>query len=174
MKKQIKKTSVKKIAKKTVKKAPAKKAAAKKSPAKKPAAKKAVTKKASAKKAPVKKQVPQKGKTKKGKEDLMCFLTTACVHHYGLADNCYELETLRHYRDSYLMQQESGKALVSDYYALAPNIVKTISSHPTKEKYYSYIYNRVQDSCRAIENKQLEKARRIYQTMVLHLKGQLL
>lgn len=139
----------------------------------KPVKKKLVAKKSAPKKAAVKKAVAKK-QSKKKKEDLMCFLTTACVHHYGLADNCYELETLRKYRDSYLMQHATGKALVKDYYALAPSILKQISTHPKKEKYYTYIYNRVLSSCRAIEDKQFEQARRIYQGMVVYLKGQVL
>lgn len=175
MKKTTKKSSPKKSIKKTVQKLAAKKVVAKKTskPSAKKVVKKSPTKKTSAKataKSPAKKATA-KG-VKKKKEDLMCFLTTACVGHYGLPDNCYELETLRNYRDGYLMQTAAGKDLVKDYYSVAPGIVRSISLHPSKEKFYTYIYERVQRSCCAIENKQLEKARAIYQRMVLYLERQ--
>ena len=166
----MKKTAKKSNAKKAIKKTAAKKTALKKSTNTKTATKKVAFKKAPAKKASAKKKSATSSKKKK--EDLMCFLTSACVSYYGLPDNCYELETLRNYRDSYLLQNTKGKELVKEYYGIAPAIAKTISKHPQKEKYYSYIYNRVQRSCRAIESMQLEKAKRIYQEMVVYLKGQ--
>jgi hypothetical protein len=170
MKKTAKKSSAKKSAKKAVKKTPAKKAVVKKSKSAKAATKKVAAKKSPLKKAPAKKKGA--ASSKKKKEDLMCFLTSACVGHYGLPDNCYELETLRNYRDTFLLQNTSGKELVKEYYVIAPAIAETISKHPQKEKYYTYIFNRVQRSCRAIESSRLEKAQRIYQEMVMYLKGQ--
>lgn len=170
MKKTTKKSNSKKAAKKAVKKTAAKKVTVKKSTSTKTAAKKVAVKKASTKKASAKKKGA--ASSKKKKEDLMCFLTSACVSHYGLPDNCYELETLRNYRDSYLLKNRNGKELVKEYYLIAPAIAETISKHSQKESYYTYIYDRVQRSCRAIENMQLEKAKRIYQEMVVYLKGQ--
>lgn len=170
------------------KKIPAKKAAPKKVGVKTGTKKKAGTKNAVSKtkaldkkkkslKKPVAKKTAEKtttSKKQKKKEDLMCFLTTACVHQYGLADNCYELETLRRYRDTYLLADESGKEMVKEYYAVAPKIVQQISKHPKKENYYAYIYQCVQGSCRAIEDKQPKKARAIYQRMVMYLKKQVI
>lgn len=170
MKKTTKKSSAKKSAKKAVKKSATKTTASKKTKSTKVPAKKVPAKKVLAKKTSTKKKTS--AGTKKKKEDLMCFLTSACVSYYGLPDNCYELETLRNYRDNYLLQNTNGKNLVKEYYVIAPVIAKTISKHPQKEKYYTYIYNRVQRSCRAIESLQLEKASRIYYEMVVYLKGQ--
>lgn len=37
-----------------------------------------------------------------------CFLTSACTEAHGLPDDCYELTTLRKYRDSILAKQTGG------------------------------------------------------------------
>lgn len=57
-----------------------------------------------------------------------CFLTTASVGVVGLADDCWELRTLRGFRDGFLSRFESGRELVEDYYARAPRIVERISA----------------------------------------------
>ncbi len=57
-----------------------------------------------------------------------CFLTTASVGAVGLADDCWELRTLRGFRDGFLSSFEAGRALVEDYYVRAPRIVDRISA----------------------------------------------
>ena len=52
-----------------------------------------------------------------------CYITTACVHAKGLSDNCYELQILRMYRDTWLINQKEGKALIGEYYRIAPIII---------------------------------------------------
>lgn len=52
-----------------------------------------------------------------------CFITTACCEVLGLDDDCFELRTLRRYRDEVLAKQPSGAALIARYYALAPTIL---------------------------------------------------
>lgn len=142
------KSTPKKAVKKTIK-TPAKKTGTKS----KPVVKKVGKKKASK-------------KTKNKKEDLMCFLTSACVFHYGLPDTCYELNLLRNYRDTYLQTSEDGQRLVNDYYLLAPKIVKQISEDSNKDIRYSFIYRRILSCCEAIEKKHFEHAKRVYTGMV--------
>ena len=48
----------------------------------------------------------------------------------GLADDCWELRTLRGFRDGFLSTFEAGRRLVEDYYARAPRIVERISARP--------------------------------------------
>ena len=60
-----------------------------------------------------------------------CFLTTACTEAKGLPDNCRELETLRHFRDNYMMNVPEGKADIAHYYKTAPSIVNAINNSPT-------------------------------------------
>lgn len=141
---------------KAVKKTSAKKSVAKK--VSKPAAKK------TAKKAT--KTTVKKKSTKKKKEDLMCFLTSACVNFYGLKDNGYELNTLRNYRDSYLAHSKEGKELIQTYYKVSPALVDLINKDKARSERYTYIYTQVQGACAAIEKKHFLKAKTIYKDMV--------
>lgn len=147
----------------------------KKTPAKKLKPKKTI---ASAKKAanlpdakavkPVKK-VPAKKKVKKKSNTLMCFLTTACVRHYGLPDNGYALNTLRHYRDTYLATSRGGSALIEQYYRVSPGIVRRVDRDTEKTKIYAFIYKKVQLACAAIEAQNFYRAKSVYVNLVKSL-----
>jgi hypothetical protein len=52
-----------------------------------------------------------------------CFITTACCEALGLADDCFELRTLRRYRDDVLANRPGGVADIAAYYELAPLIL---------------------------------------------------
>jgi len=52
-----------------------------------------------------------------------CFITTACCETLGLADDCFELRTLRRYRDDVLANKPGGVADIAAYYRLAPLIL---------------------------------------------------
>lgn len=52
-----------------------------------------------------------------------CFLTTACCEVLGLPDDCFELRTLRRYRDETLAAIPGGNAAVAAYYRVAPSIL---------------------------------------------------
>jgi len=52
-----------------------------------------------------------------------CFLTTACCGVLGLGDECFELRTLRRYRDDVLAKTPEGGAAIAAYYRIAPAIV---------------------------------------------------
>ncbi|MDI1353866.1 MAG: hypothetical protein PSX36_03030 [bacterium] len=149
-----------------------KKSAGKKKAAKSPmkAAKKGakkVVKKKAAKKA-------KKTKPRKKREDLNCFLTTACVRHFGLRDNGYELNTLRNFRDTYLSSNASGKKLILEYYRISPLILESIEKDPQKEKIFHYIHEQVLEACKEIELKKLSAARNTYMVLVQNLKHQYL
>ena len=100
-----------------------------------------------------------------------CFLTSACVEHLGKADDCYELTTLRHFRDAYLAQLPDGEALVKEYYEVAPKIVENINKSGETEKYYSYIYSEIQKCIENIEKGNNEETLLIYKNMVEKLRG---
>lgn len=57
-----------------------------------------------------------------------CFLTTACVEHAGLSDDCTELQTMRKFRDGYIHFLPDGDSLVEEYYQIAPLMVQRIKS----------------------------------------------
>lgn len=72
-----------------------------------------------------------------------CFMTSACVDYLGKEDDCYELETMRKFRDEKLRKVPGGKAMIREYYDVAPGIVKAINASKEKEKYYQDIYNTI-------------------------------
>lgn len=59
--------------------------------------------------------------------DPGCFFTTAAVGTLGMADDCWELRTLRAFRDGPLAHTVRGHALVAQYYAQAPRLVDGIN-----------------------------------------------
>jgi hypothetical protein len=52
-----------------------------------------------------------------------CFLTDACCALLGLGDDCFELATLRGYRDGYLARTVEGRQAIATYYVLAPQVL---------------------------------------------------
>jgi hypothetical protein len=73
-------------------------------------------------------------------DDDDCFLTTACVHHKQLADDCDELQTLRSLRDSFMLSTDEGRALIKQYHITGPAIVHAINQCENKSEIYDYMY----------------------------------
>jgi len=59
-----------------------------------------------------------------------CFLTTATAGAVGLPDDCWELATLRAFRDGWLARHPGGAALTARYYRLAPLLVRRVDRRP--------------------------------------------
>lgn len=59
-----------------------------------------------------------------------CFLTTATCEAVGLADDCWELRTLRRFRDGWLARQQGGNDDIAAYYAKAPAIAARLKADP--------------------------------------------
>lgn len=92
-----------------------------------------------------------------------CFLTSACTHSKQLPDDCYELQTLRNFRDSYMKSSTQGNELVANYYNIAPPIVRKINRLENKNEVYDYIYQTlVLPSLQYIEENKKEKAMEYY------------
>lgn len=70
-----------------------------------------------------------------------CFLTTACVKHKGLADDCEELTTLRFLRDKFMIRSEEGRRMISLYKQSGPVIEKAIASCDNKAAIYEYMHS---------------------------------
>ena len=82
-----------------------------------------------------------------------CFLTSACVEAKGLSDNCYELNTLRSFRDNYLRNMPGGLAEIETYYRVSPVIVAEIHKKDDAFAILSSLYdNLVQPCVKMIEN----------------------
>lgn len=72
-----------------------------------------------------------------------CFLTTACVTHRGLADNCTELNTLRKLRQEHMRTNKEGKAMLQVYDRLGPALVNAICAADNKEEILEYMYQKM-------------------------------
>ena len=77
---------------------------------------------------------------KAGQSSGGCFLTSACVEAKGLPDDCYELTTLRKFRDEYIANQEGGKCEIAHYYHVAPTIVERIKKSSNAMATFEKIY----------------------------------
>lgn len=106
---------------------------------------------------------------KENASDDNCFITTACVKYYGFEDNCYQLKTLRKFRDTYLLNSLKGKALVEKYYSIAPTLVKQLEADDNKKEIFKIIFHEINEACFAIEGKNFEKAKVIYKDTVNNL-----
>ena len=69
-----------------------------------------------------------------------CFMTTAACEVIGLADDCWELETLRKFRDGWLSAQLGGTADISRYYNTAPDIIQSLNKRPDANKIWLKLY----------------------------------
>ena len=63
-----------------------------------------------------------------------CFITTACCETLGLADDCFELRTLRRYRDEVLAKRPAGVEQIAAYYRLAPLILARLPQEARRRR----------------------------------------
>lgn len=113
-----------------------------------------------------------KGGFKKG---IFCYITTAVCHSLDKPDDCYELETLRRYRDEYLSSTENGREIVKEYYNVAPTIVRRIDRLENARQIYDGIWSEYLKPCiRLIEEDRKEECRILYTEMVEKLEKQYL
>lgn len=92
-----------------------------------------------------------------------CYLTSACVTARGLADDCCELQTLRHFRDTYLLLQKDGQQEVDDYYKVAPQIVAAIMQNENPMIELDMIYSELVWPCvKFIEQGEYDQAYLLY------------
>jgi hypothetical protein len=103
----------------------------------------------------------------------LCFITSAVCETMDKADDCYELTAFRNFRDSYMLENVARKAMVEEYYQVAPVIVTAINANPDAEARYQEIWARYLQPClQAIEEKRLEDCAKQYSKMVSELKKQ--
>ena len=88
-----------------------------------------------------------------------CFITTAACKVMGLPDNCDQLETLRGFRDEYMMNNLEGRKLVKQYYKEAPEVVASIKDLDIYRKWF-VIY--IEPAVQLIKDKKLQQAQQLY------------
>ena len=104
-----------------------------------------------------------------------CFITTAVCEYLHKPDDCYELTTLRAFRDGWLVNQPNGDEIVKEYYRLAPQIVEQLEQSDEKDLVYGELLDYYIAPCiKLIELNAYEACRDLYTEMVNKLKQKLL
>jgi hypothetical protein len=94
-----------------------------------------------------------------------CFITTATLKSLNTQDNGPELTAFREFRDTWL--GEYNPKLITEYYQIAPQIVKSINTQPNAQSIYENIWNKYLSKCLSyIYSKQYEKAKDLYIRLV--------
>jgi len=100
-----------------------------------------------------------------------CFITTAVCESSGKPDDCFELTTLRKFRDGWLANQHDGKNLIAEYYAIAPRIVNKINSLPDAAQVYKdLLENYIKPCLSFIKQGDPQACKELYIEMVASLK----
>ena len=96
-----------------------------------------------------------------------CFLTTAIVERRGIeADDGPTLTALRRFRDGYMMKTPKRRALVAEYYEIAPRIAAAI---PQGHSDWDWIGGRIDAAIAAIAAGDEDAAFAVYAAMVRRL-----
>lgn len=104
-----------------------------------------------------------------------CYITTAICSFENKADDCYELEKFRFFRDNWLLNQDDGKDLINEYYNTAPQIVKKIDVTNNVQQIYSQLRKEYLNPCLAyIEQGKFEECKELYVKMVRMLQNKYL
>lgn len=105
-------------------------------------------------------------------EDSGCFITTACCEVVGLDDNCFELESLRCFRDEVLLCTPGGAEAIATYYCLAPRILRRLSRQRDYKRRLRSVYARYILPAAIAANLRLDViAYRLYVRMLRELGG---
>jgi len=106
------------------------------------------------------------------KNKSKCYITTACVEIKGLSDNCEELNILRKFRDTYLLDKNNGSTLIENYYKYSPQIVSAIRRRKDEEEILERLYRIIKKCVSAIKKGNNEYAYNLYCKMVMELKDE--
>lgn len=100
--------------------------------------------------------------TTTAKSSKGCFITTAICEHMMKPDDCEELEVLRDFRDSWMMNHGKSKE-IAEYYRIAPLIVKAIDTHQAKDLILGFMYlSYIKPAVESIKNQEFEVAYNTY------------
>lgn len=95
---------------------------------------------------------PKCGYKVPGRRNSGCFLTTACVEHAGLPDDCRELRAMRALRDRHLANIPGGTLMIEEYYRTAPLIVDRLTVATGRETELDALLVTIRDAMRLIES----------------------
>ncbi len=107
----------------------------------------------------------------KGFHKKWCYITTAACQVRGMDDDCTELNILRNYRDTYMMNKPGGEELIREYYDIAPSIIKHIDMRPDAKQVYDEIWDEYISPCISdIREGKMEECLDLYIRMVYRMK----
>jgi uncharacterized protein (DUF2336 family) len=105
--------------------------------------------------------------TGKRPKDNPCFITTAVCEQSGLPDHCFELTTLRAFRDRHMSTSEDNRKLLEQYYVIAPRIVEKIDQMANRNEIYALLREKfITPSVEAADQGNDMKAQEIYVAMM--------
>ena len=109
-----------------------------------------------------------------GFKQKLCFITTAVCQTMNKPDNCYELNAFRRFRDEYMSRTNQGKALIEEYYKIAPAIVAYLNLCTDYRLRYQLLWTNYLLPClKSIEEGKYAECERSYTRMVSVLKEEL-
>lgn len=94
-----------------------------------------------------------------------CYITTACVNYYGLSDDCKELQTLRMFRDKYLLSNPETLAMVKEYYRTAPALVTKMINDCNASQIFAEVFQSVKNIVALVDSKRFNEAVESYRAM---------
>lgn len=101
-----------------------------------------------------------------------CFITGAVCEGLGLPDDCTELRALRAFRDTYMQETAERRAMVQDYYAIAPGIVAKLANDPDKMLFFERARNEyILPAVRAIIDSRPADALELYGELVSYARS---
>jgi hypothetical protein len=95
-----------------------------------------------------------------------CFITAACCEIVGLPDDCFELKSLRSFRDGPLAATAEGRRDIQTYYAVAPRIVAEIRRRGEERRLLSEYAFAILPSALAAQFGLVALPRRLYSDMM--------
>jgi hypothetical protein len=105
--------------------------------------------------------------------DSFCYITTAVCQSSNLPDDCFELETLRSFRDSFMVETSERIELLNEYYRRAPLIVSNINRREDSVQIYKNIKSLYIDKAvDLIGTGKNEEAFCLYRDMLLFIESQ--
>lgn len=106
-----------------------------------------------------------------GFKQRLCYITTAVCESLNKGRDCEELQLLKRYRDEYLAGTKEGKSLITEYYNIAPTIVKRMEREADRDEKYRYLWDHyIRDCISMVRAERFEECRNTYVQMMEELK----
>lgn len=77
----------------------------------------------------------------------LCYVTTAVCQNLNRGEDCEELRLIKDFRDNYLSSTREGRALIEEYYDIAPTLVKRIAKDAGAQAKYVWLWNNYLAPC---------------------------